>query len=276
MANCVDCSCEQVKVGYEACNPLHEMNDSKVKGASQVLADTELCDYPKVFPKALYSIWCVFKNIIAQICWIISELKRIWDEINKIWQVIDGINDMLKKLCQIIANMSNPQLQTLLFTKTSKVSTDIEWLGSLISNPAVMKSVGVGIAWARLDKPSCEGGNDGYYEWLAPHVSWQKLNGVRPGDLVGYLSKAEVMRQTGNRFTADLWNQLVTYSSLHTSGFVTRGHISTEWVIDVTNVNGVECLGLFYWGAEAPIGANAVSDSLNHSASNLPRIFHTH
>ena len=275
MANCVDCSCEQVKVGYEACNPLHEMNDSKVKGASQVLADTELCDYPKVFPKALYSIWCVFKNIIAQICWIISELKRIWDEINKIWRAIDGINDRLKKLCQIIANMSNPQLQSLLFTKTSKVSTDIEGLGSLINNPAVMQSVGVGIAWARLDKPSCEGGNDGYYEWLVPYISWQKLNEVRPGDLVGYLSKAEVMRQTGNRFTADLWNQLVAYSSLHTSGFVTRGHISTEWVIDVTNVNGVECLGLFYWGAEAPIGANALSDSLNHSASNLPRIFHT-
>ena len=275
MANCVDCSCEQVKVGYEACNPLHEMNDSKVKGASQVLADTELCDYPKVFPKALYSIWCVFKNIIAQICWIISELKRIWDEINKIWRAIDGINDRLKKLCQIIANMSNPQLQPLLFTKTSKVSTDIEGLGSLINNPAVMQSVGVGIAWARLDKPSCEGGNDGYYEWLVPYISWQKLNEVRPGDLVGYLSKAEVMRQTGNRFTADLWNQLVAYSSLHTSGFVTRGHVSTEWVIDVTNVNGVECLGLIYWGAEAPIGANALSDSLNHSSSNLPRIFHT-
>ena len=275
MANCVDCSCEQVKVGYEACNPLHEMNDSKVKGASQVLADTELCDYPKVFPKALYSIWCVFKNIIAQICWIISELKRIWDEINKIWKAIDGINDMLKKLCQIIANMSNPQLQTLLFTSTSKVSTDIEGLGSLISNPAVMQSVGVGIAWARLDKPSCEGGNEGYYEWLVPYVSWQKLHGVRPGDLVGYLSKAEVMRQTNNRFTADLWNQLVVYSSFHTSGFVTRGHVSTEWVIDVTNVNGVECLGLIYWGAESPIGSNAVSDSLSHSSSNIPRIFHT-
>ena len=172
--------------------------------------------------------------------------------------------------------MSNPQLQTLTFTKTSKVSTDTEWLGSLISNPAVMQSVGVGINWARLDKPSCEGGNDGYYEWLSPHVSWQKLNGVRPGDLIGYLSKAEIMKQTGNRFTAHLWNQLVTYSSRHNSGFVTRGHINTEWVIDVTNVNGVECLGLFYGGAEAPIGNNALSDSLNHSSSNLPRIFHTH
>ena len=276
MANCVDCSCEQVKVGYDACTPLHEMNDSKVKGASQVLADTDLCDYPKVFPKALYSIWCVFKNIIAQICWIISELKRIWDEINKIWRAIDDINDMLKKLCQIIANTASPQLQTLLFKKTSKVSTDTEWLGSFISDPGVMQSVGVGIAWARLDKPSCEGGNDGYYEWLAPYVSWQKLHEVRPGDLVGYLSKAEIMKQTGNRFTADLWNQLVTYSSTHTSGFVTRGNISTAWVIDVTNVNGVECLGLFYRGAEAPVGANAVSDSLNQNSSNLPRIFHTH
>ena len=107
----------------------------------------------------------MFKNIIAQICWIISELKRIWDEINKIWRAIDGIKDMLKKLCQIIANMSTPQLQTLFFTNTSKVSTDTEGLGSLISNPDVMKTVGVGINWARLDKPSCEGGNDGYYKW---------------------------------------------------------------------------------------------------------------
>ena len=112
----------------------------------------------------------VGKNIIAQICWIISELKRIWDEINKIWRAIDDIKGMLNKLCKIIANMSNPKLQTLLFTKTSKVSTDTEGLGSLISNPAVMQSVGVGIAWARLDKPSCEGGNDGYYEWLFPIV----------------------------------------------------------------------------------------------------------
>ena len=276
MANCVDCSCEQVKVGYEACTPLHEMNDSKVKGASRVLADTQLCDYPKVFPKALYSIWCMFKNIIAQICWIISELKRIWDEINKIWRAIDDIKDMFKKLCEITSTIVKPHLQTILFTRTAKVSTDTEWLGHLTSNPAVMATVGVGINWKRLDKPSCEGGNDGYYEWLSPHVSWQKLHGVRPGDLVGYLSKAEIMRQTNNRFTADLWNQLIVYSSLHTSGFVTKGHVATEWIIDVTNVNGVECLGLFYWGAEVPIGDNALSDSVNQSDSNIPRTFPTH
>ena len=276
MADCVDCSCEKVKVGYDACAPLQDMNDSKVKGASKVLSDTPLCDYPKVFPKSLYSIWCVFKNVIAQICWIISELKRIWDELNKIWRAIDEIKDMQKKLCKIIANMSNPQLRTILFTKTSKVSTDTEALGAFINDPAVMKSVGVGISWARLEKPSCEGGEDGFYEWLAPHVSWQKLKGVKPGDLVGHISKAELMRQTNNEFTADLWNQLVLYASLHTSGFVTSGHISTEWVIDVTNVGGVESLGLFYWGAEAPIGAQAVTDHLTNSASNLPRIFHTH
>ena len=276
MANCVDCSCEQVKVGYEACKPLHEMNDSKVKGASQVLADTQLCDYPKVFPKALYSIWCVFKNIIAQICWIISELKRIWDEINKIWRAIDDIKDMYSKLCRIIANMANPPLKIILFKRTEKVSTDFEWLGPFNSNPAVMATVGVGINWAILEKPSCDGGDDGFYEWLAPHVSWQKLDGVKPGDLVGYLSKSEIMLQTDNKFTEALWNQLVVYASTHSAGFVTKGHVSTEWLLDVTSVNGVECLGLFYWGAEVPVGSTPLSDSLTHNSSNIPRIFHTH
>ena len=276
MAECVDCSCEKVKVGYDACAPLQDMNDSKVKGASRVLADTPLCDYPKVFHKVLYSIWCMFKNVIAQICWIITELKRIWDEINKIWRAIDEIKDMYRKLCLIVSNMYNPQLKTILFNRTAKASTDTGWLGSLISNPAVMKSVGVGINWAILDKPSCDGAPDGFYEWLSPHVSWQKLNGVNPGDLVGYLSKVEIMRQTDNKFTEDLWNQLIVYSSLHTSGFVTKGHVSTEWVIDVTAVDGVECLGLFYWGAESPVGNTTVNDSLTNSSSNLPRIFHTH
>lgn len=92
---CVDCSCKRVGLHDDTCKELHEMNDSKVKGSSNVLADAELCDYPKIFPKIIYSIWCMFKNIIAVICWILARLKAIEDKINE-------MIDLLNKLCQTL------------------------------------------------------------------------------------------------------------------------------------------------------------------------------
>lgn len=95
MANCVDCSCKKLNLDEHICENLHDMNDSKVLGSSKVLADAELCDYPKLFPKALYSIWCIIKNIIAVICWILSRLDALEKKVNE-------IIDFLRKLCQAL------------------------------------------------------------------------------------------------------------------------------------------------------------------------------
>lgn len=92
---CIDCSCKRVGLHDDTCKELHEMNDSKVKGSSKVLADAELCDYPKIFPKIIYSIWCMFKNIIATICWILARLKDLEDKFNSI---IDAYNNMCRAM----------------------------------------------------------------------------------------------------------------------------------------------------------------------------------
>ena len=76
MTNCVNCSCKKVDIKDNPCRELHEMNDSKIKLGSRALADAELCDYKKIFPKIVYSIWCVLKNIISLLCLVLFRLDE--------------------------------------------------------------------------------------------------------------------------------------------------------------------------------------------------------
>lgn len=238
------------------------MNDGAVSGSAKVFQYAQICDYPKLLPKAFYAIWCMFKNLIAQVCWLTAK--------------VEDLEKKYKELCNIVANIIAPNLKEILFTPTSKVEMDRAWLTQTgaINDANVMRSVGVGIKWAKVERTSCDGKSKGYYEWLAPHVSWMRLKGVRPGDVVGTLTKAELKRQTNNGFTDNLWNQLLVYSSLHTAGLVTKDHVSTEFVIDVDH-NSPNEIKLIYWGAESPVKGQALTDSLTSNSSNIPRIFVT-
>lgn len=97
MTKCVDCSCRKVVFDKDLCNNLQDLNDSKVKGASNVLKDTKLCDYPKVFPKALYSIWCMFKNLIGAICSMIKKINELVDKVNALCKILACILEHLRK-----------------------------------------------------------------------------------------------------------------------------------------------------------------------------------
>lgn len=276
MSNCVDCSCKQIEVGLTACKDLHELNDGAVSGSAKVFQYAQICDYPKLLPKAFYAIWCMFKNLIAQVCWLTEQVKQILADILAIKKDIDDLQKAYSNLCEIVSNIVTPKLKTILFTPTGKVERDTEWLTQTgtINDANAMRGIGVGIKWAKLERTSCDGKGTGFYEWLAPHVSWMKLKGVRPGDVVGTLTKAELKAQTGDGFSDNLWNQLLLYSSLHTAGLVTKGHVSTEFVIDV-DPNYPNEIKLIYWGAESPIGGGTLNDSLTANSSNQPRIFIT-
>lgn len=83
---CIDCSCEQLQTGWDACAGLHDMNDTKLAGAAKVIADTPFCDYPKVLPKILYGIWCLMKNNLAQLCWMLAQLEKVYKALEKLLQ----------------------------------------------------------------------------------------------------------------------------------------------------------------------------------------------
>lgn len=81
---CIDCSCEQLQTGWDACANLHDMNDTKLAGAARVIADTSFCDYPKVLPKILYGIWCLLRNTLAQMCWMLTQLEGVYKALEKL------------------------------------------------------------------------------------------------------------------------------------------------------------------------------------------------
>ena len=90
MAQCVDCSCKQVNVGVNACNALHDSND-RVAGAYKVLSDARPCDYPKLLPKVIFTIWCVIKNAIAQICWLTSKVGDIISQMQALEKLLQDL-----------------------------------------------------------------------------------------------------------------------------------------------------------------------------------------
>lgn len=94
---CIDCSCKQVPLNSNTCNALHDMNDEKVLGASKVLADAELCDYTKIFPKILYSLWCMIKNIIATLCWLLTRVSELERKVENICKTLACVVAYVKK-----------------------------------------------------------------------------------------------------------------------------------------------------------------------------------
>lgn len=129
MADCVDCSCKQLNVDdKDICNQLQELNDSRIKGASLVLKDTQLCDYPKVFPKALYSIWCVMKNIVALMCKLLTMYQAIKDKLN---ELIDQVNAICKALQCVIAQLKS-QAEEQIKEAMSKVVFSMSSSGTVV------------------------------------------------------------------------------------------------------------------------------------------------
>lgn len=100
VTNCVNCSCKKVDIKNNPCRELHEMNDSKIKLGSRALADAELCDYKKIFPKILYSLWCVLKNIISLLCWVLFRQDELDKKLKEMCQAIECINSHLAKETQ--------------------------------------------------------------------------------------------------------------------------------------------------------------------------------
>lgn len=107
---CIDCSCKQVPLNSNTCNALHDMNDEKVLGASKVLADAELCDYTKIFPKILYSLWCMVKNIIATLCWLLTRVSELERKVSELERKVLNICKTLACVVAYINKKANEEM----------------------------------------------------------------------------------------------------------------------------------------------------------------------
>lgn len=120
MSKCNGCRCQDVGCGTEHCDDLHKQNDEKIERAGKVIKDTEVCDLPKLISKGVENIWCVFKNIIHNICCLSNRMDCVEEKEYRIGTGIECIDPRITTLNLLINYinsgriLSNQQLQELL------------------------------------------------------------------------------------------------------------------------------------------------------------------
>lgn len=96
-----DCSCEDVGIGD--CTKLQELNDLQIRPKMRAILKAEWCNLPEAIRRAFYGVWCVLKNIINQLCYIIDKLECLETKVNKMCEIskcldqrISGLTDHIK------------------------------------------------------------------------------------------------------------------------------------------------------------------------------------
>lgn len=120
MSKCNGCKCQEVGCGTEHCDDLHKQNNEKIERAGKVIKDTEVCDLPKLISKGLENIWCVFKNIIHNICCLSNRMDCVEEKEYRIGRGIECIDPRITTLSLLVNYinsgriLSNKKLQELL------------------------------------------------------------------------------------------------------------------------------------------------------------------
>ena len=105
---CTDCKCKDIGCGTDKCEDLHKYNYNKIKFAGDVIRDTELCDLPKVISKGFEGIWCVFKNIINNICCLSTRM--------------DCVEIKEQRECETIKNCLDPRINKIAYMANAVAS----------------------------------------------------------------------------------------------------------------------------------------------------------
>lgn len=103
MSDCTrkDCSCENVGIGD--CNKLQELNDLQIRPKMREILKAEWCNLPEAIRRAFYGVWCVLKNIINQLCYILAKVECLEKKVDNLCSVakcqderISGLIEHLK------------------------------------------------------------------------------------------------------------------------------------------------------------------------------------
>lgn len=91
--NCREC-CPDLGVGPEACEPMLEYNEYKIKALACLVTTLDLCDpcvLAKFLRRLIEALACLLLNIINNIC-------ALWAEIAKLWRAIRCLVEALRAL----------------------------------------------------------------------------------------------------------------------------------------------------------------------------------
>lgn len=120
--NCLNknCECEKVEPRPENCNKLLELNDLKIRPAMRKISTSEWCNLQEAVRQAFYGVWCVIKNIVGFLCYILRKLECLEAKVDKLCEVAQCQNETLKA---IVGKSKEKMLENITFTMRSKGSS---------------------------------------------------------------------------------------------------------------------------------------------------------
>lgn len=120
--NCLskNCECEKVEPRPENCAKLLELNDLKIRPAMRKISTSDWCNLPEAIRQAFYGVWCVIKNIVGFLCYIIRKLECLEQKVDAMCAVAKCQNEALMA---VVEKAKNDMLKNVTFTMRSKGSS---------------------------------------------------------------------------------------------------------------------------------------------------------
>ena len=76
MSDCIQCKCDDVPINKDTCTKLQSDNTNKLRDFSIYYRDLQTCNLAEEGAKGFYNVWCMFKNLIAYVCWLAAKIKK--------------------------------------------------------------------------------------------------------------------------------------------------------------------------------------------------------
>lgn len=120
--NCLgkNCECEKVEPRPENCAKLLELNDLKIRPAMRKISSSDWCNLPEAIRQAFYGAWCVIKNIVGFLCYIIRKLECLEQKVDAMCAVAKCQNDAIMA---VVEKAKDGMLKNITFTMRSKGSS---------------------------------------------------------------------------------------------------------------------------------------------------------
>lgn len=120
--NCLgkNCECEKVEPRPENCAKLLELNDLKIRPAMRKISSSDWCNLPEAIRQAFYGVWCVIKNIVGFLCYIIRKLECLEQKVDAMCAVAKCQNDAIMA---VVEKAKDAMLKNITFTMHSKGSS---------------------------------------------------------------------------------------------------------------------------------------------------------
>lgn len=120
--NCLNknCECEHVEPSKDNCLKLLELNDLKIRPAMRKISTSEWCNLQEAVRQAFYGVWCVLKNIIGFLCYIIRKLECLENKVDELCAVAKCQNDAIMSL---VGKVKEEALKNITFSMRSRGSS---------------------------------------------------------------------------------------------------------------------------------------------------------